>query len=525
MARLILILCAVCLLMVPAYAHAGGVVGAAIGAALTVALGPAGFTFAAFLGAFATNMALSVLGGLLAQSPSSPSTGGFASEARGRQVVIRSATEAHRIVYGEVSVSGPLIFAHVSGANNEYLHLVIPVAGHEVDSIPYVYLNDERVGDLDSSGNCISGTYSGFARIHKYLGTDTQAADAQLIAESGGLWTSAHQGLGIAYLYVRLFFNSGVFPNGIPNVRAIVRGKKCYDPRDAGTRWTNNWSLITRDYLASDYGLNCDNSEIDDTSVIAAANICDERVVVDGGSPRYSVAFTVDTGTDELIFDGTEKRFDTGDQVAPYSSGTLPAGLGGSPNSLYVIRVSPERIKVAASYANALAGTAIDITTVGSGTHTLQHLDQARYTANGTVSLDDTPGSIMPGLLTAAVGAVVYQQGTYKVYAAAYRAPVMDLDEDNLNGGITVKPRLPRADLYNGVRGTFVDPSLNWQATDFHPVTNSAYETQDGGEQILRDVQFPFTTNNLRAQRMAKIILERSRQSISVQMPCKSTCA
>ncbi len=523
MARLIVILWGCALFATAADANAGPVVVAAIGAAVSTGVAAAvgtAFTWAAFGQAFAVNLALSVLGGLLADSPSQPSGGGFSAEARGRQVVIRSATEPHRIVYGEVSVAGPLVFAHVSGGNNEYLHLVVPVAGHEVDGIPYVYLNDERIGTLDTDGNCISGTFAGHVRVHKYLGTDTQDADAALIAESGGLWTTAHRGLGLAYVYVRLKFNDGIFPNGIPNVRAIVRGRKCYDPRDGGTRWTPNWELQVRDYLAADFGLACDAAELDDTIVISGANICDERVVVDGGSPRYSVTFTVDTGTDTIAFTNPEKRFDTGDGVAAYSTGALPTGIAGSPNQFFFIRTGPTTGKLASTYANAIAGTAIDISSVGTGTHSLQHVDQARYTGNGTISLGDTPESIIRALLSAAVGAVVYQQGTYKIYPAAYRAPTMDLDENCLNGGLIIKPHLPRADLYNGVRGTYVDPALNWQSTDFPPVTNATYETQDGGEQVLRDVEFPFTTNNIRAQRMAKIILERSRQSITVQMPC-----
>lgn len=524
MARLISTALLLAVVLAPLSAEAAPVVIAAVGAAVSTgvawAVGTA-VTWATFGAAFATNLALSVLGGLLSKSPEAPSSGGgFAAEARGRQVVIRSATESRRIIYGEVSVSGPLTFAMVSGPSNEYLHLVIPVAGHEVDAIGAVYLNDDEVGTLDASGNCTSGKFAGLLRVRKYLGTLVQAADPDLVAESDGLWTTAHQGLGVAYLYLRMRFDQTAFPNGIPNVKAIVRGKKCYDPRDAGTRFTSNWALICRDYLKSDYGLACADSEIDDTVCAAAANTCDERVLVDGGSPRYSVNFTLDTGTDIISFADAEKRFDTGDGVAAFSTGTLPSALAGSPNQFYFIRKNATSGQLASTYANAIAGVAIDLTDVGTGTHSLQHVDQARYTANGTVNMGDTPESIIPGILSAAVGAIVYQQGVYKIYPAAYRAPTMDLDEDCLNGGMQVTPRMARADLYNGVRGTYVDPTKNWQSTDFPPVTNATYETQDGGEQILRDIQFPFTTNNIRAQRMAKIILERSRQAITVQMPC-----
>jgi microcystin-dependent protein len=52
------------------------------------------------------------------------------------------------------------------------------------------------------------------------------------------------------------------------------------------------------------------------------------------------------------------------------SSGGLPAPLAASTN-YYAIYVDANTIKVATTEANALAGTAIDLTTQGTGTHTL----------------------------------------------------------------------------------------------------------------------------------------------------------
>jgi len=60
----------------------------------------------------------------------------------------------------------------------------------------------------------------------------------------------------------------------------------------------------------------------------------------------------------------------TGLKVAATTTGTLPAGL--SATDYYVIRVDADTIKLATSAANAIAGTAVDITAAaGGGTHTL----------------------------------------------------------------------------------------------------------------------------------------------------------
>lgn len=60
------------------------------------------------------------------------------------------------------------------------------------------------------------------------------------------------------------------------------------------------------------------------------------------------------------------------------TSGTLPAGLALA-TDYYVIKVSDTRCKFATSYVNAVAGTAVDITDVGSGTHTINTV-LPRYT-------------------------------------------------------------------------------------------------------------------------------------------------
>lgn len=62
---------------------------------------------------------------------------------------------------------------------------------------------------------------------------------------------------------------------------------------------------------------------------------------------------------------------------------TLPAGLSAA-TDYYVIKLSDTTIKLATSYANAVAGTAIDITSTGSGTHTLNTL-LPRYTSGAGV--------------------------------------------------------------------------------------------------------------------------------------------
>ncbi len=77
----------------------------------------------------------------------------------------------------------------------------------------------------------------------------------------------------------------------------------------------------------------------------------------------------VNTGTDVITLASTT-LFPTGTPIVFTSTTTVPAGLT-SGTTYYAINVSGTTIKVAASAALALAGTAIDITSQGTGTHTI----------------------------------------------------------------------------------------------------------------------------------------------------------
>ena len=83
-------------------------------------------------------------------------------------------------------------------------------------------------------------------KITSYLGTSTQTADARLVSLFPTLWTSAHRARGVAYLVCEFTFDETAFPSGLPNVTAVVRGAKVYDPRTATTAWSENPALLAR---------------------------------------------------------------------------------------------------------------------------------------------------------------------------------------------------------------------------------------------------------------------------------------
>lgn len=116
----------------------------------------------------------------------------------------------------------------------------------------------------------------------------------------------------------------------------------------------------------------------------------------------FGDTFTADASTDVITWTSTTNRPSnilTGTRVRLTTTTTLPAGLSLA-TDYYVIKVSDTTCKLATSYANAVAGTAIDITDAGTGTHTMSRL-LPRYTNGaGVQAVMFNPASTAMGAAT-----------------------------------------------------------------------------------------------------------------------------
>ena len=268
----------------------------AIGSATFYALALPATSYLFVIGAVGAGTIALGAAALRALMPKPPSFGN-----RGYQTTAIGTALDHQIIYGKVRVGGARIYDEATGQNNKYLHRIVAVAGHEIQSFDEIYINDEVV-TLDGSGNVTSPSkYDGKVRIKLHLGSPNQTADTFLVNESAH-WTTEHRLRGIAYMYIRLAFDADVFPNGIPEITATISGKKVYDPRTSTTAWSDNPALCLRDYLTSSYGIAEETANIDDTLVTAAANVCDQTNTI-AGTTRYTCngAFTTASTPYDMI--------------------------------------------------------------------------------------------------------------------------------------------------------------------------------------------------------------------------------
>ena len=204
----------------------------------------------------------------------------------------QGSTQPLPVIYGKRRVGATPIFYHVSGEQNEFLHIVYAICEGEIQAVNQIYFNNdpilkEQVNYWNDGFSVIEEKYEGLVEYEIYNGTTTQTADQDLISQTGGVWTASDKLQGVAYAIVRLKFEPEVFGNtGIPQVNFDVVGKKTRSTTSGGSTikvFSDNPADCIEDYLTNTiYGRSIPTSQIDSTAFTAARNICDTEVTVGG---------------------------------------------------------------------------------------------------------------------------------------------------------------------------------------------------------------------------------------------------
>ena len=215
------------------------------------------------------------------------------------------------VVYGSRLMGGYRVLVRTTGPKNEYLHIVLAICHGTINAISTVYLDGTETTDEK---------YDGLVTVTKYLGTDTQAADPNLVNDIDE-WTTDHRLRGVAYLYVKIKYDSSVF-SSIPEITAQIEGiADIYDPRDATEKYTDNPALCVRDYCTSTrYGRGIAAANFPDEYVIAEANHCDELVAKgEEEAKRYTCNGAIDT--EQSMLENTKALLTSMRGVVIFSSG------------------------------------------------------------------------------------------------------------------------------------------------------------------------------------------------------------
>jgi hypothetical protein len=143
---------------------------------------------------------------------------------------------------------------------------------------------------------------------------------------------------------------------------------------------------------------------------------------------------------------------------------------------------------------------------------------QTKYSLDGVVDTANTRRDNIEAMLSATNGRIVPSGGEYFISAADYVAPTVTIDESMLVGAVSTQTKNSMSNLFNAVKGVYLSSEENYVATDYPPVISSSYAVEDG-EPLYLELGLAYTTNNVRAQQLAKMSLSESRQQISVTLP------
>ena len=427
---------------------------------------------------------------------------------RDRTMMIRSPEAARRHIYGTTRAGGVIVYGCNSGTRKEYLHLVQALASHTLTGIDDIWLADKSVGTLDGSGNVQSSSIAWKAKTLSGTGDFVPSGvpyGANLAATiptvTGVLSVAVPEGEG--YRAVPFTYSFGTVQVSAVDVPAAtsMRVTYTYDAGESRLQVVKFLGAAARDipletasagqWTASHLGtgvarMRCTFKPDPDTFPNGLANV---SAIVRGKA-------VYDPRTSTTVFSNNSAL-----AVLDY----LMANHG--------FRATLAEIDLPSFIA--AANVCDEDVPTDTGT-------QKRYTADGVIAEDADRIEVLRGLLSSMVGEVAFVAGKWYVRAGAFYASEMTLDDGDFAGGdVTVTANMPRRSLFNGVKGRFIDPANLWAYSDFTPYKSATYQAEDGGEEVLTDVDLPFTTNGTRAQRIAKLILFKARQSLTMQATFK----
>jgi len=145
-------------------------------------------------------------------------------------------------------------------------------------------------------------------------------------------------------------------------------------------------------------------------------------------------------------------------------------------------------------------------------------INHTRYSLSGFLSSGDKLSSNIESMITSMFGRVVLSGGELFINAGYYTSPVLDINESHLVGGMSLQTKQSRRNVYNAVKGVFLSEEENYILADYPSIKSDSYSLEDG-EPLYLDLTLPFTTNNVRAQRLAKLALNKSRQNRTISIP------
>ena len=253
------------------------------------------------------------------------------------------------VVYGERKLGVTRVYVETSGSDNQYLYVAATLCEGEIESIESIFIDDREVTfdgalthgtvrEVDSSDSVYYKDGTSHIQVQAFLGQDDQVASSVLTSQTN--WGTNHRLRGVAYLAFRFKWNQDIF-GAIPNVKAVIKGKKVYDPRTTTTAYSNNSALCLLDYLRnSRYGKGLPDNAFESgfQSFQDAANECETQVTpYSGGSDINLFETNGVLDTSQKVIDNVKKLLNPMRAFFTYTEGVYKLKIEGTGTAIKTV--------------------------------------------------------------------------------------------------------------------------------------------------------------------------------------------
>lgn len=415
----------------------------------------------------------------------------YNSSLQDRTATVISSESPHRYIYGRARVGSSIVAVLTSGGRDEYKHLVCVHAAHECDAFEEIYINGNALGTLDGNGYVTGGDYfqntilSGFDR---FTGTGRTLSNTPISGTLRVLRLSDN-----AYIEPSLYTLTGDIISGLPS-----------DGYDAIYEYASSNSYVRVLKHLGESGQIADATLISEVptkwdSTKTLSGLCYTIITINLNFPDFQGGVP----SVEALIRG-KKLHDVRDGAYPNDTPVW------SQNNALMIAdyLTSEMCSVPWTdlpLADFIAAANVCDETNVYGTN---------YTANGTVTADESQSLVLEKMAQSMAGSTCSE--TWGIKAGKYVAPAMSLDQSDIVGSMSYTAGVAESDLYNGVKGQYIDAANLYVPTDFEPYQNSNYVTADGGE-LWTDVNFMFTDDKQRVHNICRIFTEDQRNGFTIE--------
>lgn len=139
----------------------------------------------------------------------------------------------------------------------------------------------------------------------------------------------------------------------------------------------------------------------------------------------------------------------------------------------------------------------------------------AGYTCAGEIRVSDNVLDVISEILACCGGKLAESAGQFIILAAEPDASVATFTDDEIisTNEETFTPFIGLDDAINGISAVYPSPVDNWQNQTAAPIYRPDLEIEDDNRRLVSDIQLPFVTDDVQAQRLMKAALLEARRA------------